>query len=313
MAFTIPTGTTATTVAVGNHNHDDAYVNIAGDTMTGALTLTSQSSAFNDKNILFTDGGRIGGNISGDIGIYGNNIYLRPNANGNATSTNGVKITSTDISPSSTGGIDLGTSSLKYGTVYATTFNGNATSADKLATARYIDGVSFNGSADITHYGTCSTGAGTAAKTVAITGFALKTGAVAYVKFNNTNTANSPTLNINGTGAKNIYTQHGFRLTTASNYPDYLIANKIYQFVYNGTNYIITNVPVSLELYEPRTTTTSLNKAAIYGGAGAMFHMIASSSTTEGKPPTDANVLQMNWDNNGGYDAQIAVGTSSRM
>ena len=186
-------------------------------------------------------------------------------------------------------------------------------SASSLTTARSIDGVNFNGTAAITHYGTCSTAVGTAAKTVAITGFSLVTGAVAYVKFTNGNTANDPTLNINSTGAKNIYTQHGFRLGTASSYPDFLVANKVYQFVYDGTNYIISNVPTSLELYEKRTSTTSLNKAAIYGGAGAMFHMIASSSTTEGKPPTDANVLQMNWDNNGGYDAQIAVGTSGRM
>lgn len=51
---------------------------------------------------------------------------------------------------------DLGTSSYKWRTVYATTFNGNATSATtatsatKLATARTINGVSFDGTANIT-------------------------------------------------------------------------------------------------------------------------------------------------------------------
>jgi hypothetical protein len=37
-----------------------------------------------------------------------------------------------------------------------------------------------------------------------------------------------------------------------------------------------------------------------------MFHLIASSNTSatdNGKTPTDANILQMNWDNSGGYDA----------
>ena len=35
------------------------------------------------------------------------------------------------------------------------------------------------------------------------------------------------------------------------------------------------------------------------------------SSTDNGKTPTDANILQMNWDNNGGYDAQLAISTSA--
>ena len=46
-----------------------------------------------------------------------------------------------------------------------------------------------------------------------------------------------------------------------------------------------------------------------------MFHLVASSSTTtaaNAKPPMgDANVLQMNWDNNGGYDAQLAIATGT--
>lgn len=65
-----------------------------------------------------------------------------------------------------------------------------------------------------------------------------------------------------------------------------------------------------LDAYEGRGTTTNLNKAANYGGAGALFHLIASSSTSTGKCPSDANVLQMNWDNDGGYDAQFAISTA---
>lgn len=66
-------------------------------------------------------------------------------------------------------------------------------------------------------------------------------------------------------------------------------------------------------LYEARGTTTTLNKSANYVAAGAMFHLVASSSTSStdnGKTPTDANILQMNWDNNGGYDAQLGISTS---
>ena len=108
---------------------------------------------------------------------------------------------------------------------------GNASSATKLATARTIDGVSFNGTANITHYGTCSTAADTAAKTVAVTSFTLATGAVVYVRFTVTNTAASPTLNVNSTGAKAI------RYRNAAISAGYLAANRTYCFIYDGTYY----------------------------------------------------------------------------
>ena len=53
-------------------------------------------------------------------------------------------------------------------------------------------------------YGVCSTAAATAAKTVSITGFVLKKGATVNVRFYYANSASSPTLNVNGTGAKSI-------------------------------------------------------------------------------------------------------------
>lgn len=78
---------------------------------------------------------------------------------------------------------------------------------------------------------------------------------------------------------------------------------------------------------KPSTFTPSShthNYLAIYGsrpadinfktstnGAGAMFHFVATSSTKTGKPPEDSNVLQMNWDNNGGLDTQFAISNGS--
>ena len=110
-----------------------------------------------------------------------------------------------------------------------TAVSGNAGTATKLATARTIDGVSFNGSVDITHYGTCATAAGTVAKVVACTGFALVTGSRITVRFTVTNTAASPTLNVNGTGAKAI------RYRNAAITAGYLAANRTYDFIYDGT------------------------------------------------------------------------------
>lgn len=123
---------------------------------------------------------------------------------------------------------------------------GSANSAVKLNTARKIDGVNFDGSVDINHYGTCSTAANTAAKTVSCSGFNLVTGASIKVKFTVTNTASSPTLNVNSTGAKNIYYKNA--AITAG----YLVANKIYEFVYDGTNYVLVGD------VDTNTTYTSL-------------------------------------------------------
>ena len=56
--------------------------------------------------------------------------------------------------------------------------------------------MAFDGSANIHHYATCSTAAATAAKTVALSGFALATGARVLVKFTVTNSAANPTLDV---------------------------------------------------------------------------------------------------------------------
>ena len=137
-----------------------------------------------------------------------------------------------------------------------TSVSGNAGTATKLATARTIDGVDFNGSAAITHYGTCSTAAATAAKTVALTGFKLVTGAVVFVRFTVTNTAANPTLNINSTGAKAI------QYRNASISAGYLAANRTYAFVYDGSSYelvgdVDTNTTYAAATAAPKVAGTA--------------------------------------------------------
>ena len=104
----------------------------------------------------------------------------------------------------------------------------NAQTATRLATKRTIGGVAFDGSANIHHYATCSTAAATAAKTVALSGFALATGARVLVKFTVTNSAANPTLDVNGTGAK----YRGAAIAAGT-----LAANRTYEFVYTGAQY----------------------------------------------------------------------------
>lgn len=92
-------------------------------------------------------------------------------------------------------------------------------------------------------FGTCDTAAATAEKTVTISGnnnWSLTAGAVIFVKFTNTNTASGVTLNVNGTGAKNIWYNNADQTsttTTNSNYYGY--ANRTLGYVYDGTYYVL--------------------------------------------------------------------------
>jgi hypothetical protein len=115
-----------------------------------------------------------------------------------------------------------------------------ADAADKLTYKRLINGVEFDGSSDIYFYGTCSTAAGTAAKTVTLQSgstFLLKTGATVIVKFTNKNSASSPTLNINGTGAKPIY-RYGTTAASTSDGTSGWRAGSVHMFTYDGTGWI---------------------------------------------------------------------------
>lgn len=159
-----------------------------------------------------------------------------------------------------------------------TTVSGNAGSATKLATARTIDGVSFNGTANITHYGTCDTAAGTAAKVVALTGFTLATGAKVAVKFTVTNTAANPTLNVNSTGAKAIY-YRGAAISAG-----YLAANRVYEFVYDGTNYELIG-DINVDTNTDTKVTNTLNTTAKAYVTGT-----TSASTNTGTQVFDTGV-----------------------
>lgn len=111
--------------------------------------------------------------------------------------------------------------------------NGTAAKATILEQNRTIDGVAFNGSANVTHYGVCTTEAETAEKAVACNNFSLDTGSVITVKFTTTNTAQSDvTLNVNSTGAKSIKYRNSVAPSSSL-----FVAGRTYQFVYDGESY----------------------------------------------------------------------------
>ena len=131
-------------------------------------------------------------------------------------------------------------------------------SASKLTTARTIDGVSFDGQANISHYGECSTAAATTTKAVSCTGFTKAAGAWLAVKFTVTNTGavGSLQLNVNSTGGAPIKYRNA-NLPSAGT----LAANRVYLFVYDGTNYQLigdldTDQNTDLNMRQTLITTT---------------------------------------------------------
>lgn len=95
-----------------------------------------------------------------------------------------------------------------------------------------LDGISGS---SINRFGVCSTNSDVAEKTANITSgtFSLIMGAQVAIKFNNSNTANNPTLNINNTGAKNIF-YNGEQITDGSEKQS---IKGVAIFIYDGTQW----------------------------------------------------------------------------
>ena len=137
-------------------------------------------------------------------------------------------------------------------------------------------------------YATCSTEAATVEKVATITPtttvFTLKAGATVNVTFTNTNSGavGSITLNVNSTGAKNIKYING---TSAANIPDkgYIVGGRTYQFVYDGTYWVIQNLNYNSNNYDRVLHNNQIKAAAaitagyiIVGTSSGYKHMAAS-------------------------------------
>lgn len=103
-----------------------------------------------------------------------------------------------------------------------------------------------------TLYGTCSTQGNIAAKVVVCSDFnKLITGVTIHVKFTLANTAASPTLNVNSTGAKPIYKGSS---TPAASTDITWPPDSIVSFTYDGTNWVMNDVKDNSVLQYPVST-----------------------------------------------------------
>lgn len=139
-------------------------------------------------------------------------------------------------------------------------------------------------------FGVCSTAASTAAKVVDAGTFALNKGAMVVVQFTVTNTAASPTLNVSSTGAKAIY----YRNAAISK--GYLAANRVYQFIYDGSQWeligdIDTNTTYT-SLKNPKALTVQGNgtTSATYDGSAAKTVNIKAGTNVSVSADTSGNI-----------------------
>lgn len=242
-----------------------------GDDTTG--TLTTQDTTYTGANGVSISGTTISNSGVRSISTGDNNGTIKVNTNGTSTNvavkglsdlayiakgtsaTTWLNGTGTWTTPTAAN-VGALASTTKYAA--SASVGGDASKAVQLTTGRAIDGITFNGTAAISHYGTCSTAAATAAKVVSCTNYTLVTGSRIIVKFTVTNTAAvaNLTLNVNSTGAKAIKYRNA-NLSSAG----VLAANRVYEFIYDGTNYQIvgdldTNTNTT---YTADDTTLALN------------------------------------------------------
>lgn len=247
----------------GRYGNFSGSISTAGSlSVTGASTLTGNTT------------------IGGTLGVTGSTTL----AGVTTGAVSSYAISPRTASTSSSTGYDLGAESNRWkyvyarygnfsysltvnGTVTATTFSGNLTG--KLTTARNIDGMAFDGSASITHFGTCNTDAATAAKTVSLNGFSLTPGARILVKFTNSNTVSNPTLNVNGTGAVRIYLR--VNVSAATTAVTSWEAGDTVEFVYDGSYWRKVN----------HTTNISGNAATATSATSATYASKLATSSTD--------------------------------
>lgn len=109
-------------------------------------------------------------------------------------------------------------------------------------------------------YGICNTPAGTTAKVVDVDNFSLEIGARVLVKFTTTNTVASPTLNVENTGAKPIM-YRGAAIDKS-----YLSSGRVYDFVYDGTNWeLIGDINVNTNTMNTAGATDTAEKIFLIG------------------------------------------------
>lgn len=155
-----------------------------------------------------------------------------------------------------------------------------------------------------TLYGTCDTAAGTAEKAVTCANFdQLLTGVTIKVKFTNSNTIANPTLNVNNTGAKNIYRYGTTAPSTSATSSWY--AGAVISFTYDGSAWMMNdysadgNDTSQLRTYysHPTAGANGIKQYSLFArvldGANTTYSSFTSTSGTGSKTIDTTNYFDI--------------------
>lgn len=166
-------------------------------------------------------------------------------------------------------------------TTYAAKTQLSDGSVTKIGNALKVGTATYDGSAAVnagrrSWYGTCETPAARTAKVVNdCQDFVLETGAKVSIRFAYTNSAGSPTLNVNGTGAKSIYNSNGTEGTlTYRWYP-----GQVVDFIYDGTYWLLQQPVVATTDYYGASKVESLTLNG-FSNAAPSFYAPTNAGTS---------------------------------
>ena len=225
----------ALTLSINSKTAKPIYINgSASSSSNYTLPAGSYLVYYDGTNYYFRTDGKITGSITGDAGTV-NGHSVNKDVPSNALFTD-------------------------------TTYSNATSSASGLMSANDKKKLDLD---KIQYFGTCATSRATNAKEVTCSDFVLEAGCTIVVKFTDTAgsapTSGNITLNINGTGAKNVYNKNNSQMTYA--YSGEFRANRYCEFLYDGTNFIWLN-------YDSNTTYSTITQAEITAGTSTSSRLV---------------------------------------
>lgn len=236
--------------------------------------------------------------------VAGANVTLTPDATNDKLT---IAATNTTYTPASADPLMDGTAAVGTSVKYAREDHVHPTDTSRASNTAFntfknnvvmssIDGAKLsnisNENSTIIHYAACSTSAGTTAKTVALAGgFNLITGSRIAIKFTVTNTASvsNLTLNVQESGAKPIR-YRGAVLPSAGT----LAANRVYEFVYDGTNWELVGDLDTNSTYTPASANPLMDGTVAVGTS-------AKYAREDHRHPSDTSKVSESVFNTAGY------------
>ena len=295
--------------------------NAAGFSGTPKLKLNTDS---NEQHAILFQGGA-GVNVT--IGGNGTNKYIQAGIN---SSTFKSSIVPTIFTGAISGLIDTNLTSSRA--LISNTSGKISASSVTSTQLGYLNGVTSSIQtqlntikANCIYRGVCSTSADTAAKTVSVDGdFTLTAGVFVAIRFEHTNAASNPTLNVNNTGAKAIFYRGAAWKTSqdpARQYDTILMTYDGTQWMIsallepNKVNFSDASSTLRAKNFNLDTSTSSNGTITRTSGIQDLYFDSDILSTTSGLFPhsSNANACITVKTNSGNYYHQIGLSSNKKM